>query len=77
MKKKVLDLALGFGIGAGCQWIDIPLPSPQQLDGAILVLAMTLGYAFTDRYLAAKPSANKHLCGGPSGVSAEMTEKRD
>jgi XapX domain-containing protein len=71
LNKTILGLALGFGIGAGCRWSEIPLPSPPQLVGALLVVAMTLGYAFTDRYLAKQPCATKELCGGSSGLPSE------
>jgi len=77
MNKTILGLALGFGIGAGCRWTEIPLPSPPQLVGALLVVAMTLGYAFTDRYLAKHPSTTKELCGGPSGLPAQPLKKVD
>ena len=70
MAKIILGLLLGFLIGAGCRWLDIPAPSPPSLVGALLVVAMTLGYAATDRYLAARshPAATTaRLCGGPTG----------
>ena len=54
MTKIILGLLLGFLIGAGCRWLDIPVPSPPSLVGALLVVAMTLGYAATDRYLSAQ-----------------------
>jgi len=44
----VLGLVLGFGIGAGCRWFDIPLPAPPKLVGALLVVAMTLGFVGAD-----------------------------
>ncbi|GAB3097904.1 hypothetical protein GCM10027159_18600 [Lysobacter terrae] len=31
-------------IGAGCRALDIPSPAPPKLQGALLVVAMTLGY---------------------------------
>ncbi|WP_166365668.1 DUF1427 family protein [Pseudomonas akapageensis] len=43
-------IALGFGcaigglIGAGCRWFDIPSPAPPTPFGALLVVAMTIGY---------------------------------
>jgi len=70
MSKIILGLLLGFLIGAGCRWLDIPAPSPPSLVGALLVVAMTLGYAATDRYLSARshPAATTaQLCGGPTG----------
>jgi len=50
-----LGLALGLAIGAGCRWFDIPSPSPPRIVGALLVLAMTLGYLGTDYILPKKP----------------------
>lgn len=39
-----IGLLLGLAIGAGCRRLDLPLPAPPQLTGALLVVAMTLGY---------------------------------
>lgn len=36
-------------IGAGCRALDIPSPSPPNLKGALLVVAMTLGYLLGGR----------------------------
>jgi XapX domain-containing protein len=47
-----VGLALGFLIGAGCRWFDVPSPSPPTLIGACLVVSMTLGYVVADRMLA-------------------------
>ena len=41
-------IALGLAIGGGCRWFDIPLPAPPKLVGALLVVAMTLGFLGTD-----------------------------
>lgn len=40
----LLGLALGLLIGAGCRYFDLPLPAPPKLVGALLVVAMTLGF---------------------------------
>jgi XapX domain-containing protein len=40
----VLGLLLALGIGIACRLVDIPLPAPPRLEGALLVLAMSLGY---------------------------------
>ena len=37
-------LLLAFAIGVGCRMLDIPLPAPPRLQGALLVLAMTVGF---------------------------------
>jgi XapX domain-containing protein len=66
--KVAIGLILGFLIGAGCRLFDLPLPAPLALVGALLVVAMTLGYVLTDRYLAKRPAKTKDLCGGPAGT---------
>lgn len=75
MIKPILGLALCFVIGSGCRFFDIPLPSPPLMVGALLVVAMTLGYSLTDTYLAKKPATTKQLCGGPSGETAHPKVK--
>jgi XapX domain-containing protein len=45
-------LIVGFLIGAGCRWFDVPVPSPPTLLGACLVVAITLGYLAIDRLIA-------------------------
>lgn len=44
-------MALGLGIGVGCRYLDLPLPAPQRLIGALLVVAMTLGFMAADHVL--------------------------
>jgi XapX domain-containing protein len=51
MNELLLSLGLGLGIGAGCRWFDLPLPAPPKLVGALLVLAMTLGFLGADDLL--------------------------
>ena len=65
--KIALGLALAFAIGVGCRLAGIPLPAPPVLIGALLVLAMTLGYVVTDRYATHRAARSKPLCGGPTG----------
>lgn len=70
MTKIILGFAIGFLVGAGCRWLDIPAPSPPSIIGALLVVAMTFGYVAADRWLTARshpPATTAHLCGGPSG----------
>ena len=72
MAKMLLGTALGFLIGAGCRWFDIPVPSPPKLAGALLVVAMTVGYMVTDQLIAARfsargPASTEEMCGGPTG----------
>jgi XapX domain-containing protein len=49
----ITGFLLGLGIGATCRWTDIPLPAPPKLVGALLVVAMTIGFVVTDTVLAA------------------------
>jgi len=51
MPKIVTGFALALAIGALCRWFEVPLPSPTRLTGALLVLAMTVGYMATDRLI--------------------------
>jgi XapX domain-containing protein len=72
MVKIFVGIILGLLIGVACRWFDIPVPSPPKLTGALLVVAMTLGYMLTDRLIAARfsakgPASMQNLCGGPTG----------
>ncbi|QOY89025.1 DUF1427 family protein [Paludibaculum fermentans] len=70
--KIAIGLLVSFLVGVGCRFFDIPVPSPPVLPGALLVVAMTLGYTATDRLLKDKaPEATtRALCGGPTGEAA-------
>lgn len=48
MITEAAGILLGLAIGAGCRWFDVPLPAPPRLAGALLVVAMTLGFVGTD-----------------------------
>jgi XapX domain-containing protein len=69
--KIALGLLLALAIGVVCRLAAIPLPAPPVLIGALLVLAMTLGYVVTDRFAAHRGAKTRHLCGGPSGRTRE------
>lgn len=47
----IVGLLLGFLIGIGCRWFDLPLPAPPRIVGALLVVAMTLGFIGADALL--------------------------
>jgi XapX domain-containing protein len=70
--KLAVGILISFVVGAGCRYFDIPVPSPPIIPGALLVLAMTLGYSATNKFLDRSGSfaTTSHLCGGPSGASA-------
>ena len=70
MIRIVAGIVLGLLIGAGCRWFDIPVPSPPKLIGALLVVAMTVGYIGADKFLADRPATTAHLSGGPTGGTA-------
>jgi XapX domain-containing protein len=73
--KIVIGFVLSFIIGAGCRYFDIPAASPPVIPGALIVLAMTLGYTSMDKVLIRKDRAatTKYLCGGPTGLPQSMT----
>jgi XapX domain-containing protein len=70
--KIAIGFVLSFIIGAGCRYFDIPAASPPVIPGALIVLAMTLGYTSMDKALIRKDRAatTRHLCGGPAGIPA-------
>lgn len=63
----LVGMLLGLMIGLGCRWLGIPVPAPPMLQGALLVVAMTAGYAIADRWLVRHASRQRANCGGPSG----------
>ncbi|WP_375596470.1 DUF1427 family protein [Algihabitans albus] len=70
--KIALGLLLAFAIGVACRVVEIPLPAPPVLIGALLVLAMTLGYVVTDRFASQREARSRAFCGGPSGETASV-----
>jgi XapX domain-containing protein len=70
--KFVIGLVISFAVGVGCRYFDIPVGSPAVIPGALLVLAMTMGYSSTNAVLnrRSRLATTSHLCGGPSGASA-------
>ena len=73
--KIAIGFVLSFVIGAGCRYFDIPAASPPVIPGALIVLAMTLGYTSMDRALIRRKdraATTMHLCGGPTGLPASI-----
>lgn len=67
-KMKVLSgLILCFLIGVVCRLTDIPLPAPTALLGALLVVAMALGYSLTDRLAQHRLANHEKNCAGSNG----------
>ena len=52
METLLFGIALGLAIGFACRWFDIPLPSPPNLVGALLVVSMTLGFLAANTLLS-------------------------
>ncbi|HEV7271172.1 DUF1427 family protein [Pseudoxanthomonas sp.] len=51
MMTALIGIALALVIGVACRWLDIPVPAPPRLQGALLVVAMTAGFIVADRLL--------------------------
>ncbi len=70
--KIFIGIVVSLMVGVGCRYFDIPVPSPPVIPGALLVLAMTIGYSATNSILNGwgKPATTAHLCGGPTGGCA-------
>lgn len=49
MTMSIVGIAASLLIGASCRLLDIPSPAPPKLQGALLVVAMTLGYLLGGR----------------------------
>jgi len=76
MIRIAIGFVLSFVIGAGCRYFDIPAASPPVIPGALIVLAMTLGYSSMDRIVSRKErvATTRHLCGGPTGLPVATTK---
>src|SRR5258708_38995523 len=70
--KSFLGLALAFAIGFACRAFGIPSPAPPVIVGALLVVAMTIGYLLVARF-ATQPARHAIDCGGPSGLTPSAT----
>ncbi|KAB7771134.1 XapX domain-containing protein [Xanthomonas maliensis] len=44
MSMTLVGLLLAAVIGIGCRLLDLPLPAPPRLTGAVLVVAMSCGF---------------------------------
>jgi XapX domain-containing protein len=69
--KFTIGLIISFAVGVGCRYFDVPVGSPSAIPGALIVLAMTAGYSWTNQIMNArnKTATTTHLCGGPTGRS--------
>lgn len=70
--KSIIGVILAFAVGFACRAFGIPSPAPPVIVGALLVMAMTVGYILVDRVM--KHSARHAVnCGGPSGLPPSAT----
>jgi XapX domain-containing protein len=67
MGRIVAGLILALSVGAVARLTGLPLPAPPVLVGALLVLAMTLGYETVDRLAAHRAATQKANCAGHDG----------
>ena len=74
--KPIIGLILAFAIGLACRAFGIPSPAPPLILGALLVMAMTVGYIAVDRWMA-RPAQNAINCSGPSGLPPSRTPAGD
>ena len=54
MSRLLIAYVLAFAVGMFCKYFEIPAPAPPVIPGALLVVAMTLGYATGDKILPKK-----------------------
>ena len=74
--KFVLGILISFAVGVGCRFFDIPVGSPPVVPGAILLLAMTLGYSSMNAVLNKRnqPALRSGLCGETTGEFVSASE---
>ncbi|MBB5060913.1 XapX domain-containing protein [Granulicella aggregans] len=77
--KFTIGLLVSFAVGVGCRYFDVPVGSPSAIPGALIVLAMTTGYSWTNQILRARNrvATTAPLCGGPTGRSVKSERKVD
>jgi XapX domain-containing protein len=44
MLPAIVGIGLGLAVGAFCRLFDIPSPAPPRVIGAVILIAMTLGF---------------------------------
>jgi XapX domain-containing protein len=68
--KAAIGLVLAFGLGFACRTFQIPSPAPPMVLGALLVVAMTVGYIAVDRMIEAATEPRRQTLPGPSEIAA-------
>jgi XapX domain-containing protein len=51
MLKLIIGIIIALIIGAACRYFKLPVPAPPTIYGVLLILAITLGYIITDKFL--------------------------
>ncbi len=74
--KVVMGVALGLLLGGLCRWLGLTSPAPTALSGALLVVAMTVGYVMTGRWLVNHACQTSPLCAGPDGSMKQASVAR-
>lgn len=73
MARLLIAYLLAFAVGMFCKYFEIPAPAPPVIPGALLVVAMTLGYSFGDKILPKKHDASPNVV---SSAPAQSGEKK-
>jgi XapX domain-containing protein len=74
--KSMIGIFLAFVIGVFCRISGVPVPAPPVLPGALLVLAMTVGFLIADRIAKHRAHTTKNIHGGPTGKPHSHKEQR-
>jgi len=77
--KIAIGLILAFGLGFVCRVFTIPAPAPAALTGALLVMAVTLGYLSADKLITSKnpPPALTPATSQPQSTQPPSTLRTD
>lgn len=76
MVKIIIACLIALSIGALCRYFEIPVPAPPKLLGALLIVAITVGYLGTDWALTrrAEPAAANVSPADGTGGSAPTND---
>ena len=81
MVKITAGFVLALLIGAGCRWLNIPVPAPPTFIGALLIVAITGGYSTADYLMgrAVKGSGQSEMSapGGEGDPAADSRRSLD
>ena len=69
MVKAIIGLLVAFSVGFICRALGIPSPAPPMVMGAVLVMAMTVGYILMDRALGHATRPHRHAADADRSAS--------